>query len=198
MNRIVKILTVGLFLVAMLPSCRKYSNMPYYGYEYTRNDGKSEEFYLKELVKQKGFLGGDFTEPIRGPIFSIIEDFDRAHFYFNSVNNGLAIVDLSSDTNLFYEGVRYHYSGEDWDTSELDFKIGFNHQGLKECWIEFHQGTGSAEFYVQYEMQCSSNSIVSTGCLYFYKRLIEENNVPWRDWIRPAEENKGEKERWIE
>ena len=202
MNRIIKTFTIGLVLTVLLSSCRKDINMPYFGYEYIGGDGEKVEFYIDQLEKEVGVFTKPFVD-IEGPAFRYdINDSDKAHFGFVQDFYGLIFVSLKSDLPVFYEGVRYHYvnDGKHMDkagnvlfylSSRYTIPTSF------EGWVEFHRGEGDVDFYLEFDIEYPGRETIR-GEFYFYKRLIEENSVPWRDWIRPAEENKGEKERWIE
>lgn len=209
MNKGTKILFIGLFFMAMLWSCKKDKEVkPYFGYEYTRNDGEKVDFYLENVIETygTGLFAPSLEVTFDGPeviIYEIDEDMTVPCFLFKAARTFINIV---NDTPCFYEGVRYH-------NSENLFKNGCGKYGhgivkaifmmdadtanAQSGWIEFHYGSGDVAFYLLYGIKYPDNLEI-TGKLLFYNRLIEEYHIEWRDWLRPAEENTGDKERWID
>lgn len=202
-RRVVKILTIGLFFIVMLSSCVK-DMRPYYGYEYTKNNGEKVEFTLANIREEYGvgLLGGYVEASINGPEVIINEYTKMPCFQFKALSTDIR---MYSDAPVFYEGVRYHNSAQlfvpsiptGYDETIARFNLDKDTNNAQSGWIEFHYGADDVEFYLLYGIKYP-NDLEITGSLKFYKRMIGEFHIPWRDWIRPAEENKGEKERWIE
>jgi len=205
MNKGTKILFIGLFFMAMLWSCKKDKEVkPYFGYEYTRNDGEKVDFYLENVSEKygTGLFTGYVEANVYGPVVIINELTEKPCFRFEAISTDIR---MYSDTPIFYEGVRYHNSDQLFDPSSPNvywesiarFKLDKDTANAQSGWIEFHYGSGDVAFYLLYGFKYPDNLEI-TGKLLFYNRLIEEYHIEWRDWLRPAEENKGAKERWID
>ena len=105
MTRALRLFLICISVTVGFSSCEKYEDMPYFGYEYMRDDGAKRNFCVDELRVIKTTLGGEIIVPMVVPEMYISEEGKNAFFYFCPSEYCDVNIKICSDTTVFYEGV---------------------------------------------------------------------------------------------